>query len=246
MRLYFAAMWIARYWRATLDVAGTLAIIAAAGVVGWRVLVPSTPAPALEAMRPASPVAISQRLDTRLVTNVLGAGAIAIVEFSDFECPYCGQFARQIFPEVKRALVDQGRARYVALQFPLEGVHPLAKRASEAAECAGRQGQYWAMHERLYASTAALQPRALPGHRAALGLDEKAFARCMAGEALASIRDDVTAGMALGLRGTPSFFVGVVRADGAIDLTARIDGVTDLATLTQAVTDAAAQPAAGP
>ena len=91
------------------------------------------------------------------------------------------------------------------------------------------------MHERLFAVGAALAPAALPAHAAALALNPRTFADCMAGQATAKVRADVAEALRLGAFGTPAFFVGTVRDDGGIDLHARIDGVADVETLKKAV-----------
>ena len=84
------------------------------------------------------------------VRHSKGAGAIALVEFTDYECPFCAQHTRDTAPSIDRTLVDTGRMRHVLFNFPLERLHPAARKASEAAECASRQGRFWEMHERLF------------------------------------------------------------------------------------------------
>ena len=102
----------------------------------------------------------------------------------------------------------------MAREFPLESIHPQAFKAAEAALCAGDQGKYWEMHDRLFANQRALAPADLTAHAQALGL-EAAFTRCLdGGQKTAKIRRDLADGQKAGVTGTPSFFVGVVDGKG--------------------------------
>lgn len=95
--------------------------------------------------------------------------------------------------------------------FPLESIHPQAFKAAEAAHCAGDQGKYWEMYERLFANQRALGPSDLPGHAGALGLDLAAFQGCLdGGKHAARVRRGLDDGQKAGVRGTPTFFLGVV------------------------------------
>lgn len=107
-----------------------------------------------------------------------------------------------------------GRVRYVVRDFPLESIHPHALGAARAARCAGEQGRFWPMHERLFAQPAALGPESLPGHAAALGLDVARFRQCLDGDRYtAEIRREVEDARRLGISATPSFLFAVP-ADG--------------------------------
>ena len=184
-----------------------------------------------------------QRIDAERISHVIGNGDIVIVEFSDFECPFCGQYARETLPTVKRDLVESGMVRYVVLHYPLETIHPHALKASEAVECADRQGHFWEMRERLFSNQAALAPVELIRHAEALGLDSKRFDQCVnGGEAVQRVRADVAEGRRLGVLGTPSFFIGTIRADGGIDLVKRMQGAVPADLLASEVREARALP----
>ncbi len=137
---------------------------------------------------------------------------IVIVEFSDFECPYCGR-AESTVAEVIRAYPD--KIRLVYRDFPLP-MHANAPKAAEAAKCAGDQGKYWDMHAKLFANQRALDAKALKGYAKELSLDQAKFDKCLdSGEKAKLVEDDHKAGGDLGVTGTPAFFVNGMLISGA-------------------------------
>jgi Na+/H+ antiporter NhaA len=151
---------------------------------------------------------------------------VTLVEYGDFQCPYCGQ-AEPIVRELLAALDDD--LRYVWRHLPLADVHPFAQMAAEAAEAAGAQGEFWAMHDRLLTHQDELTPRELHGHAEALGLDVDRFAEDLRQHRHARrVATDVASADASGVSGTPTFFVNGRRHHG----------VYDVATLTAAVRSA--------
>lgn len=82
--------------------------------------------------------------------KILGDGEIVLLEFSDYECPYCLGFAQEALEEIKKAFVDTGKARYIYRDFPLENIHPKARSAANAARCAGEQDKYFEYHDKLF------------------------------------------------------------------------------------------------
>jgi protein-disulfide isomerase len=120
----------------------------------------------------------------------------------------------------------------VTLHFPLESIHLRAVPAGEAAECAGRQGQYWPMHARLFADPPEIALTDFMAHAATIGLDAQAFSECLAGGALAKVQADKAEGRRLNVTGTPSFFLGTVAGDGGIELVTRINGAASQETFT--------------
>jgi protein-disulfide isomerase len=105
--------------------------------------------------------------------------------------------------------VKTGKMRYVLRDFPLEEAHPLAEKAAEAAHCAGEQGKYWEMHERLFSNQSALESKELSRHAASVGLDVAKFDECLdSGRFAARIKADRKEGAKLNIRGTPTFFFG--------------------------------------
>lgn len=110
-----------------------------------------------------------------------------------------------------------GKLRYVVRDFPLESIHPHATKAAEASHCAGDQGKYWEMHDLLFANQRALGASDLPGHARTLGLDAKKFQDCLDGGAHAArVRRDLADGQKAGVRGTPTFFLGVIEGNGKV------------------------------
>lgn len=130
---------------------------------------------------------------------------ITLIEFADFQCPYCGRVA----PTVKRIREKYGdQVRVVWKDFPLTQIHPQAFKAGEAAHCAGDQGKYWEYHDRLFANQQSLMPDDLKKHAADLGLDAAKFAACLdASKYGERVRDGVAEGTRLGVNSTPMFYV---------------------------------------
>lgn len=131
---------------------------------------------------------------------------ITIVEFTDYECPFCRRFTSQTYPGIRDNYGD--RIRYVIKHFPLTSIHPHAQKAAEAAECAFDQGQFWAYHDRLFEEAPALQVPLLKQYAGELGLDQAAFSQCLdSGRKREIVEADFQDAVALGLRGTPGFFI---------------------------------------
>jgi Na+/H+ antiporter NhaA len=139
---------------------------------------------------------------------------VTMVEYGDFECPYCGQAEAVI-----RELLDDSDLRYVWRHLPLSDVHPNAQLAAEAAEVAGYQGEFWSMHDLLLAHQGELRPRDLHRYAEQLGLDVARFAADLHAHAAAEhVADDLDSADLSGAAGTPSFFINGVRHQGAYDL----------------------------
>jgi protein-disulfide isomerase len=130
---------------------------------------------------------------------------VTIVEFSDFHCPYC----RAVQPTLLQVLAKYpGKVRLVYKHFPLDSLHPQARRAAEASWCANEQGRFWEFHDRVYAAGADASDAALTRFVSEASLDKAAFETCLgSGRAEAPIQRDVEQGSEHGLSGTPGFFV---------------------------------------
>ncbi len=153
---------------------------------------------------------------------------VTIVEYGDFECPYCGQAE----PVVRELLRDFGDLRYVWRHLPLNDVHPHAQLAAEAAEAAARQGKFWEMRDLLFDHQGALTSRDLIGYAESLGLDTGKFAADLRKHTgAAHVSEDVDSADLSGVSGTPTFFINGKRHYGAYDIE----------TLTKAVKLAAAR-----
>ena len=153
---------------------------------------------------------------TRLILSTEGSpfkgdknSKLTLIEFSDYQCPFCGRHFRQTMPLIDRDYVKTGKLKYVFRDFPIEAIHPLAFKAHEAAHCAGEQRKYWEMHDRLFANQKALNPKDLSRHAKALGLDLSNFRQCLgSGKYAKKIRKDMAEGVKAGVKGTPTFFLG--------------------------------------
>ena len=141
--------------------------------------------------------------------------AVTVVEYGDFECPYCGMAE----PAVRELLRDYDEIRYVWRHLPLNDVHPNAQTAAEAAEAAGRQGAFWEMHDLLLDHQDALHPRDLVGYATSLGLDTERFTadlRKHVGQG--HVMEDLDSADLSSVSGTPTFFVNGKRHYGAYDI----------------------------
>ena len=142
--------------------------------------------------------------------------AVTLVEYGDYECPYCGR-AYRIVKEAQQRL--GGQFRFVFRNFPLRSTHPHAQHAAEAAEAAAAQGLFWEMHDALFESQSALTDRSLLRYASELGLDEQRFMADLSTHVHASrVHDDFLSGIASGVNGTPTFFVNGVRYDDSWDV----------------------------
>ena len=140
---------------------------------------------------------------------------VTLVEYGDFECPYCGQAE----PTVRELLTDFGDLRYVWRHLPLNDVHPNAQFAAEAAEAAGEQDAFWEMHDLLFQHQDALRSSDVTGYAEQLGLDTERFTAALEGhKGAARIAEDVDTADLSGVSGTPTFFVNGRRHAGAYDI----------------------------
>lgn len=150
--------------------------------------------------------------------------SLTLVQFGDYECPY----TRKSLPVVHGLQRQLGeRLRFIYRNFPLTEIHPHALRAAEAAEAADAQGQFWPMHDYLFAHQHELEDSQLVDHARAVGLDTEQFVRDLAAHThLDRIRADVQGGLASGVQGTPTFFVNGARHEGSYDLETLLAALT--------------------
>jgi protein-disulfide isomerase len=141
--------------------------------------------------------------------------AVTLVEYGDYECPYCGA-AYPILKEVKARMGD--RLRFVFRNFPISTSHPHAEKAAESAEAAATQGRFWEMHDVLYENQKRLGDDDLRGYAEQLGLDLDSFDRDMAEHVHAArVHDDFMSGVRSGVNGTPTFYIDGIRHDDSYD-----------------------------
>ena len=143
---------------------------------------------------------------------------VTIVEFSDFECPFC----KQSHPTVKQVLERYpGKVRLAYRDFPLDSIHPQARRAAEAARCASDQGKFWEYHDVLFSQSPQLAVEDLRRYAGQVGLDVTKFDGCLAaGVHKAAVQRDLDEGNRLGITGTPAFFINGRMLTGAQPLDA--------------------------
>jgi protein-disulfide isomerase len=170
-----------------------------------RKLAPAGPSPRLSPPAPAIPSAV-QSISEAAVKGSSSA-PIVLIEYADFQCPYCGQFARQILPELEKRYVATGKMRVVFKHLPLQEIHPQAMMAAEAAECGREQGRFWQMHDALFGDQR-LDETSLLDKARTTGLDIPRFAQCVRGSGGVKVRQDLAGARSLGLAVTPSFLLG--------------------------------------
>lgn len=139
---------------------------------------------------------------------------VTLIEFSDYQCPFCRRHYQTTLESLKERYIGTGQIKYVMQEFPIESIHPFAFKASEAALCAGEQGAYWTMHDRIFDNPRRLRVRDFVRHADELDLDLDDFKECLEdGKFAARIRESQALGTRLGVRGTPSFFVAITDPD---------------------------------
>ncbi|MEE9264531.1 MAG: DsbA family protein, partial [Vicinamibacteria bacterium] len=149
---------------------------------------------------------------------------IAIVEFSDYQCPYCQRFYSQTFPALKKNYIETGKVRFYFRDFPLERIHPQARSSAIAASCAARQGAYWDMHHGLFENQKRLGPELYQELAKEMGLDVAAFETCLEEPAEdKKVDQELAYGQSLSIKGTPHYFVGRIE-DGQLVDVKRVNG----------------------
>jgi protein-disulfide isomerase len=145
---------------------------------------------------------------------------LVVVEFSDFECPFCKKFSLTTFPEFKQRYVDNGKVQYVVRDFPL-GFHAQAQAAAVAARCAGQQNAFWPMRQKLFENQAKLGRDLYLSVGAELKLDSGKFQTCLDNPAMAdAVGQDVAYGNRVGVQATPTFLIGKIEGGQVKDMKA--------------------------
>ena len=148
---------------------------------------------------------------------------VVVVEFSDYQCPYCGLFFRDTMPQLDREYIQAGKIKYVFNNLPIEEIHPAAFKAAQAVECAGEQNKFWQLHDRLFSNQRALSPSDLTSQAKAIELDMTKFNQCLAGEkAATAVRTGLQQAASLGIQGTPAFVIALVDARNPGDTNIKI------------------------
>lgn len=167
------------------------------------------------------------------------SAALGLLIFSDFECPYCRAFARDTLPAVVRDFVDTGKARLAFRSLPLESLHPRAMELALWAECAGSQGRFWPMHDWLFAAEPAAPRLAFRPDVALPGVSRAGVEACISDPATRrGIHAGVKAAAALGIKTTPTTFVGVLAEDGRLAVREVLVGAQPYSVIAKALSSA--------
>ena len=228
-------------WRGVLDTVGTVCVVLVSAVVVWSfvqndVLGRAPTARARVAARPPEPPIPTEPVSLEgAAIKGSAAAKVAILEASDYQCPFCGKFARETLPALESQYVTPGKVRFAFVELPLP-MHAFAEKAAEAAECARRQGRFWEFHTLSFQHQDQLDEASLRARARDVKLDGAAFDACLAGQAADAVARDAAAVRALGVTGTPTFFVGTIEDDGRLKVVQRLTGAQPAAAF-QAVLD---------
>lgn len=204
--------------KAWIDLLASIAMLAAGGTIlavyGPRLFVSK----AIPSIVPKEAISVQ---GLSLKGNPLAR--VAIVEYSDFECPFCGKFVKEVLPQIEEKYIATGRVAFAFKHFPIEGKHPMAVRAAQLSECAGRQGQFWAAHDGIFALKSPLTAEALDTTATKMPLNQTTLADCQAAGSLEVVKAHAQEARKLGIRSTPSFLIGLL-SNNQVKVTASIVG----------------------
>jgi len=164
----------------------------------------------LAAANPQSQMPVKVKMKIEPGWQVLGRddAPVTIVEFSDYQCPFCRRYHGTTFADLKKNYIDTGKVRYIIRDLPLD-IHANAANAALAARCSGEQNQFWTMRELMLATSADLGSDSILKYGSQLNLDMPRFHACMEGKKYsAEVQKDAAAAGALGINATPSFVIG--------------------------------------
>jgi protein-disulfide isomerase len=159
--------------------------------------------------------------------NTLGQprAPLGLLVYSDFQCPFCAQFTRRVYPELKQRYVDPGQLQIAFRHAPLVALHPFAARIAVASVCAGEQGNFWPMHDALFAKDVDPTDSYLIELAGRVGSDRDRLRHCLAEPLAAAVVGQHAAEAAdYGILGTPTFLLGRVQSDGLLKVEQRING----------------------
>ncbi len=167
----------------------------------------SAPAPSAATPQPSRP---TQKVEASADDDPVKGSAnapVTIIEWSDFQCPFCGRFFTQTFTQIDQEYIKAGKVKFVYRDFPLS-FHENAQKAAEAGECAHEQGKFWQLHDKIFQDQNAITVNDLKKDAADLGLDTAKFNACLdSGKYAAEIQKDIDDGKKAGVTGTPAFVI---------------------------------------
>lgn len=198
-----------------LERLSTVAVLVTVVVVGWAYFKPKATAPGTRI--PTEPISIDG-------ASIMGKpdAPLVLVIYSDFQCPFCAKFATETWPILQEKYVKTGQVMAAFRHLALPN-HQFAAGAAAAAECAGEQTKFWEMHDLLFKDQSRLRPEQLVAAATSLGLDGASFERCLS-RGSEKTANDRQAAVALGIRATPTFFVGRLLPGGKMKVIAILSG----------------------
>src|SRR3989344_844853 len=149
---------------------------------------------------------------------------VTIVEFSDFQCPFCKSLFDETLPQIKKEFIDSGKVKFYYRHFPLSSIHPNAQKAAEASECANDQGKFWEYHDQLFNNQADWESLSadeasakFEEYAGSVGLSANEFSDCLSsGKFADAVNEDLNDGTAAGVDGTPGTFINGYLTVGAV------------------------------
>ncbi len=142
---------------------------------------------------------------------------VTMIEFSDFQCPFCARFWGQTLTQIKEKYIKTGKVKFVYRDFPISSIHSEAEKAAEAAECADEQGKFWEYHDLIFARQDSMSIANYKRWAAELKLDTASFNSCLdSGKYTEEVAKDFSDGQAAGVSGTPTFFINGRSVVGAL------------------------------
>ena len=168
---------------------------------------------------------------------------VALIEFSDYECPFCIRHFRETMPLIEKNYIATGKVLYVFRDYPIDQLHPQAVKAHEAAQCGAEQDKYWQMHTTLFGQPGQHSVEGLEATATRAGLDMGKFRECIAsGRTTPGIRKSADAAASFGANGTPAFFIGLIdKATNSVKVTRALSGALPFTQFAQALEAVLAQ-----
>ena len=161
---------------------------------------------------------IAADLEVRPSDHVLGNpnAKVAVIEYSDFECPFCGKMFLETLPKIKENFVKTGKVKFIYRHFPLRSIHQYAQKAAEASECASEQGKFWEYHDIIFERQSQMGVNSFKTWAKELGLNANQFGSCLdSGKYSSRVDADYNEGLALEIDGTPATFINGKLVPGA-------------------------------
>jgi len=218
-----------KHLKRLFDALVTLVMLCAAGLVIWQGV-----AGPISSRRTQSVPLPAASID---IDNAPAIGrndaTVVVVEFSDFQCPYCSRFVQEVFPSMKEKYVDTGRIKFVFRHLPLP-IHPMAERLAKAAECAREQNKFWPFHDALFATPLEAGTGTISEIEKSLGLDPVAFSDCQANDSV-GVQIGLRQAKAFQITGTPTFLIGKKDDKGGVKVRTLLKGARSLDELSSAI-----------